>query len=104
MKAILERFGRGRSLGWLGPVLLIVLIAGLGMPERTSCLAAPASASHDDGGVVRHVARPLATAQLSNRDGARTPGGRQPRIVPRCRSVSEAGLPQLRAPPAMPAS
>ena len=104
IKALVERFGRGRSLGWLGPVLLIVLIAGLGMPERTSGFVAPASATHDEGGDVRHLVRPVAMAQRSGGDGSPAHGGQPPRIVSRCRSVSEAGLPQPRAPTAMRAS
>jgi len=97
---IVERLGRARSLPWLGPVLLFVLLAAAGMPERAIGGGPPQSAALREDGWARSPAHPIETAWQCSGDAVAVLPGGQPRIVPRTRSVTEAGLPSPRAPTA----
>jgi len=93
------RLGR-QTCVWLGPMLLFVLLAAAGLPERAIRLAAAQSTTRHDDGARRSPARIADPVQPHRADAAIDPVAGPPRIVARTRSVAEAGLPMPRAPTA----
>ena len=93
------RLGR-QACVWLGPVLLFVLLAAAGLPERAIHLAAAQGTTRHDDGASRSPARTAAPVQQHGAETAVGPVDCLPRIVARTRSVTDAGLPMPRAPTA----
>ena len=89
-----------RSFGWVGAMVLLVLLAAAGLPASGGDLfvAAPVAARNEGRSdrairvvalAPRLVVAPVASARVS-----------LPRVLPRSRSVQRRGLPPSRAPTA----
>lgn len=89
-----------RGPGWLGALLLCVVLAATGMPTRGGAIADTTRIEACPGGAVR--ARPYAVVRLRSevQPGTSVLAVALPRPQPRARTIEAGGLPPPRAPTA----
>jgi len=83
-------------IAWLGPAMLLLMLAASQPVESQAGSGAVATVLAEEFAAA--VAAPAVERILADVIFMAPPGLSEPRVLPRCRSVRESGLPAPRAP------